>query len=76
MEIDVALRKGDGYDVVCCRRDSKRVVGARTRVARASAIVYLKSPLMLVETTGLDALHSVIWNIGALAASGHPYVST
>jgi predicted patatin/cPLA2 family phospholipase len=33
---------------------------------------YNKGRLLLIGTTDLDAQRSVIWNIGALAASGHP----
>ena len=33
---------------------------------------YKKGRLLLIGTTDLDAQRPVIWNIGALAASGHP----
>jgi predicted patatin/cPLA2 family phospholipase len=33
---------------------------------------YNKGRLLLIGTTDLDAQRSVIWNIGALATSGHP----
>ena len=33
---------------------------------------YNKGRLLLIGTTDLDAQRSVIWNIGALASSGHP----
>jgi hypothetical protein len=33
---------------------------------------YNKGRLLLISTTDLDAQRPVIWNIGALAASGHP----
>jgi hypothetical protein len=34
---------------------------------------YEKGRLLLIGTTHLDARRPVIWNIGAIAASGHPY---
>lgn len=36
------------------------------------AATYLTGRLLLVGTTDLDAQQPVIWNIGAIAASGHP----
>lgn len=33
---------------------------------------YAKGRLLLISTTDLDAQRPVIWNIGAIAASGHP----
>jgi hypothetical protein len=38
---------------------------------RAIAREYAKGRLLLVLTTNLDANRAVIWNIGAIAASGH-----
>jgi len=36
------------------------------------AAEYAKGRLLLIGTTNLDALQPVIWNIGAIAASGNP----
>lgn len=41
-------------------------------MVRAIAGEYLKGRLLLVGTTNLDQARSVIWNIGAIAASRHP----
>ena len=38
----------------------------------AIAREYQKGRLLMIGTTDLDAQRPVIWNIGALAASGHP----
>ena len=38
----------------------------------AIASEYQKGRLLMIGTTDLDAQRPVIWNIGALAASGHP----
>lgn len=38
----------------------------------AIAREYAKGRLLLIGTTDLDAQRPVIWNVGALAASGHP----
>ena len=38
----------------------------------AIAAEYRKGRLLLIGTTDLDAQRPVIWNIGAIAASGHP----
>jgi hypothetical protein len=38
----------------------------------AIAAEYQKGRLLMIGTTDLDAQRPVIWNIGALAASGHP----
>jgi len=38
----------------------------------AIAQEYRKGRLLLIGTTNLDAQRPVIWNIGAIAASGHP----
>ena len=38
----------------------------------AIAREYQKGRLLLIGTTDLDAQRPVIWNVGALAASGHP----
>jgi len=41
-------------------------------VVRDIAEAYREDRLLLVGTTNLDAARPVIWNIGAIAASGHP----
>lgn len=38
----------------------------------AIAVEYRKGRLLLVGTTNLDAQHPVVWNMGAITASGHP----
>jgi predicted acylesterase/phospholipase RssA len=38
----------------------------------AIAAEHRKGRLLLIGTTNLDAVHAVIWNVGAIAASGHP----
>ena len=38
----------------------------------AIAAEYRKGRLLMIGTTNLDAQRPVIWNIGAIAASGHP----
>jgi hypothetical protein len=38
----------------------------------AIAVEYRKGRLLLIGTTDLDAQRPVIWNIGAIAGSGHP----
>ena len=38
----------------------------------AIAAEYRKGRLLLIGTTNLDAQRAVIWNVGAIAASGHP----
>jgi len=38
----------------------------------AIAEEYRKGRLLLIGTTNLDAQRGVIWNVGAIAASGHP----
>jgi hypothetical protein len=38
----------------------------------AIAAEYRKGRLLLIGTTNLDAQRAVIWNIGAIATSGHP----
>jgi predicted patatin/cPLA2 family phospholipase len=38
----------------------------------AIAVEYRKGRLLLIGTTDLDAQRPVIWDIGAIAASGHP----
>ena len=42
------------------------------KVVEAIAAEYRKGRLLLVMTTNLDAGRPVIWNIGAIASSGHP----
>jgi hypothetical protein len=39
----------------------------------AIACEYDKGRLLLIGTTNLDARRAVIWNVGAIAASGHPH---
>ena len=41
-------------------------------VMRRLADAYADGRLLLVGTTNLDAARPVVWNIGAIAASGHP----
>lgn len=41
-------------------------------VIRRIAQSYQKGRLLLIGTTNLDAGRPVVWNIGAIAASGHP----
>lgn len=43
-----------------------------TAMMQAIAREYEKGRLLLIGTTNLDAEQPVIWNIGAIAASGHP----
>ncbi len=42
------------------------------RVLAAIAAEYRKGRLLLVGTTNLDAQRPVVWNMGEIAASGHP----
>jgi hypothetical protein len=42
------------------------------KMVAAIAQEYNKGRLLLIGTTDLDAQRPVIWNIGAIAASGHP----
>ncbi|MGE0660423.1 MAG: patatin-like phospholipase family protein [Reyranellaceae bacterium] len=42
------------------------------KMVAAIAQEYGKGRLLLIGTTNLDAQRPVIWNIGAIAASGHP----
>lgn len=42
------------------------------KLLAAIAAEYRKGRLLLIGTTDLDAQRPVIWNIGAIAASGHP----
>jgi predicted patatin/cPLA2 family phospholipase len=46
-----------------------------TMLARIAA-EYEKGRLLLIQTTDLDAGRPVIWNIGAIAASGHPQAAS
>ena len=52
------------------RRDHRRL--RRPEDARRDRAEYRKGRLLLIGTTDLDAQRPVIWNIGAIAASGHP----
>jgi hypothetical protein len=45
---------------------------ADEKLLAAIAAEYNKGRLLLIGTTDLDAQRPVIWNIGAIAASGHP----
>ena len=45
---------------------------ADQKMLDAIAREYQKGRLLMIGTTDLDAQRPVIWNIGALAASGHP----
>ncbi len=45
---------------------------ADQKMLDAIAAEYQKGRLLLIGTTDLDAQRPVIWNIGAIAASGHP----
>ncbi len=45
---------------------------ANQKMFDAIAAEYQKGRLLLIGTTDLDAQRPVIWNIGAIAASGHP----
>lgn len=42
------------------------------RMLREVAAEYAKGRLLLIGTTNLDAQRPVIWNMGEIAASGHP----
>ena len=45
---------------------------ADQKMLEAIAAEYKKGRLLMIGTTDLDAQRPVIWNIGAIAASGHP----
>lgn len=45
---------------------------ATPQMLRAIAAEHAKGRLLLIGTTDLDARRPVIWNIGKIAASGHP----
>lgn len=45
---------------------------ADQKMLDAIAAEYKKGRLLMIGTTDLDAQRPVIWNIGAIAASGHP----
>ena len=42
------------------------------RMLAAIAAEYGRGRLLMIETTNLDAQRPVVWNMGAIAASGHP----
>ncbi|HYG89454.1 MAG TPA: patatin-like phospholipase family protein [Azospirillum sp.] len=42
------------------------------RMLEAIAAEHAKGRVLLIATTNLDARRPVIWNVGAIAASGHP----
>lgn len=46
------------------------------RMLGAIAFEYGRGRLLLIGTTNLDVMRPVIWNIGAIAASGHPQALT
>jgi len=52
-----------------------RLIYRHANEAMLSAIAaeYAKGRLLLIGTTNLDLQRPVIWNVGAIAASGHPY---
>ena len=45
---------------------------ADQKMLEAIAVEYRKGRLLLIATTDLDSQRPVIWNIGAIADSGHP----
>jgi len=45
---------------------------ADEKLLEAIAVEYNKGRLLMIGTTDLDAQRPVIWNVGAIAASGHP----
>ncbi|MBS7793082.1 patatin-like phospholipase family protein [Roseococcus sp. SDR] len=45
---------------------------ANEQMLAAIAAEYAKGRLLLIGTTNLDVQRPVVWNIGAIAASGHP----
>ena len=45
---------------------------ADQKLLDAIAVEYRKGRLLFIGTTNLDSQRPVIWNIGAIAASGHP----
>lgn len=51
-----------------------RLIARHANEAMLSAIAaeYAKGRLLLIGTTNLDVQRPVVWNIGAIAASGHP----
>ncbi len=67
----VAIPFSDGIaDSAPLARMIARYVDAAMLAAIAAE--YAKGRLLLIGTTNLDAQRPVIWNIGAIAASGHP----
>ena len=58
-------------DTDAARRGDRQATPTR-RCSTRSRREYHKGRLLLIGTTDLDAQRPVIWNIGALAASGHP----
>jgi hypothetical protein len=84
-EVYTAIRPEDvfetrGYllavfdDAVADTRPLRRLIArfADARMLAAIAREYAKGRLLLIGTTNLDVMRPVIWNIGAVAASGHP----
>lgn len=43
-----------------------------TKLLEGIAAEYAKGRILFIGTTNLDAQRGVIWNVGAIAASGHP----
>jgi hypothetical protein len=74
---------GDGTDSVLSvigeageRRDALHALVARyvdAKVLRAVAAAHKRGRRLLVVTTNLDAQRAVVWNMGAIAASGSPH---
>ena len=48
------------------------VAAARAQDDAAIAAEYARGRMLLIGTTNLDMQRPVVWNIGAIAASGHP----
>jgi hypothetical protein len=83
-EVYTAIRPADvfetrGYllavfdDAVADTRPLRRLIArfADERMLAAIAREYARGRLLLIGTTNLDVMRPVIWNIGAIAASGH-----
>jgi hypothetical protein len=61
-------------DAVTDNAPLRRLVGdlIDQKLLDTIAVEYRKGRLLLIGTTNLDAQRAVIWNVGAIAASGHP----
>lgn len=67
----IAVLNDDGMaDTTPLYNTIRRYLDAR--MLEQIAARYRAGPLLLIGTTDLDAQLPVIWNIGAIAASGHP----